>query len=590
MAELTQPPILFWPLSVERDRKGCVIGWRSKEVAIAAGLIYDNDEAPSRATSGSGVQLLRTKIQQMLPACFCCDCSSTENSICCGCTRKMCLKELDVIAVFDPTASLKSRSTSNSDNTDGLPLIVVTDCGDCMPLWFRETPRELHQVIYYQDLTVNYIPVNCWKGPISKSILPRLSHASSILKVLEKHDDGCLANVRKSITVLQPRLPCSRSNLIDALLRCNLFDTLLRYSLFVSVTLGDNRQQLGVKGLMQAFSSPSLQKDDRPPLHGTCNSCRKNTTLPQTMSERSREERERTHLVWRSSVEIASGLVFSLVVAFLLSEKSLSFFRLYQYHYQLLRLGIQWLNNIPIGFKLNERMTQTIGLQVQSLLDLHEQILYQHISMIPASSRLTKHVSFAAFGCCFGGTGILAILIDFLRLGTFHLTIFAACSRRVCSAELYLLRALWCMFRGKKRNTLRLRTDTMAYDSTQLLLGTLLFALALFLFTTILVYHTFFACAHAVAILLLSGLCFAYRALELFPWGALVCRVSSIRRDAMIVYLEINQDRSQVLEGIEVDISTLGTSFECYSTIVKRALVPAICETASCAIAIFFSG
>jgi phosphatidylinositol glycan class Q protein len=59
--------------------------------------------------------------------------------------------------------------------------------------------------------------------------------------------------------------------------------------------------------------------------------------------------------------------------------------------------------------------------------------------------------------------------------------------------QLHLLALLWKLFCGRKKNVLRHRTDTMEYDSLQLLHGMILFTAVLFLFTSILVCYAFFA-------------------------------------------------------------------------------------------------
>jgi phosphatidylinositol glycan class Q protein len=93
----------------------------------------------------------------------------------------------------------------------------------------------------------------------------------------------------------------------------------------------------------------------------------------------------------------------------------------------------------------------------------------------------------------FGFTALVATLFDLLSIMTAHIAIIATCFRAMHQSQLYLLAALWRLFRGKKKNVLRHRTDTMEYDSMQLLLGMILFTAVIFLFTTILVYYAFFA-------------------------------------------------------------------------------------------------
>ena len=51
---------------------------------------------------------------------------------------------------------------------------------------------------------------------------------------------------------------------------------------------------------------------------------------------------------------------------------------------------------------------------------------------------------------------------------------------------------MWKLFRGKKKNVLRDRVDTCDADTNQLLLGTFVFTISVFLFPTFVVYYVFF--------------------------------------------------------------------------------------------------
>jgi hypothetical protein len=99
------------------------------------------------------------------------------------------------------------------------------------------------------------------------------------------------------------------------------------------------------------------------------------------------------------------------------------------------------------------------------------------------------------FGLAFDATQVALLHIRFLSFT------FARCQR----LELSTLISLWGLFCGKKRNVLRMRYDTLKYDHMQLLLGTILFTICLFMFTTILVYHCYFAILNYSAELFLCG-------------------------------------------------------------------------------------
>lgn len=58
--------------------------------------------------------------------------------------------------------------------------------------------------------------------------------------------------------------------------------------------------------------------------------------------------------------------------------------------------------------------------------------------------------------------------------------------------QVYVLSALWRLFRGKKWNVLRRRVDSASFDVDQLFVGTLLFTIFLFLLPTTALYYTVF--------------------------------------------------------------------------------------------------
>ena len=133
-------------------------------------------------------------------------------------------------------------------------------------------------------------------------------------------------------------------------------------------------------------------------------------------------------------------------------------------------------------------------------------------------------VILAIVAATLGATGVLAFLLDALRLMHVHLGILSLTFRGLFRSELYLLSALWRVFRGKKRNVLRNRTDSMQYDSVQLLLGSILFAVTLFLFTTILVYHVFFSVCHLAIAMMLNVLRGTILWLRQWPAGVMMTR------------------------------------------------------------------
>lgn len=111
-----------------------------------------------------------------------------------------------------------------------------------------------------------------------------------------------------------------------------------------------------------------------------------------------------------------------------------------------------------------------------------------------------------------GTTMFISFASDLLSLLTLHLFFFYLMATSIFSWHLSMLGALFNIFRGsslsllslkthahppfdpgKKFNVLRNRVEPAAYEVDQLLLGTILFTLAAFLFPTVLAYYLAFA-------------------------------------------------------------------------------------------------
>ncbi|KAJ3856529.1 hypothetical protein EV368DRAFT_61587 [Lentinula lateritia] len=90
---------------------------------------------------------------------------------------------------------------------------------------------------------------------------------------------------------------------------------------------------------------------------------------------------------------------------------------------------------------------------------------------------------------------------------------------------LWGLGSLWRLFRGKRFNVLRNRTDSWEYDIDQLLFGTILFTLLAFLFPTVLAYYALFALLRLSMILTQASLEIQLAFMNHFPLFALVLRL-----------------------------------------------------------------
>jgi hypothetical protein len=92
------------------------------------------------------------------------------------------------------------------------------------------------------------------------------------------------------------------------------------------------------------------------------------------------------------------------------------------------------------------------------------------------------------------------------------------------------------------------------------LFGTILFVVALFLFTTFLVYHVFFACGYFVVAVSLASIQLSYAVVLVFPFGLLLHPAAGEVSLVEKIYLDCDQARSNDL----IDVSMLrGTTSRC---------------------------
>jgi hypothetical protein len=102
-----------------------------------------------------------------------------------------------------------------------------------------------------------------------------------------------------------------------------------------------------------------------------------------------------------------------------------------------------------------------------------------------------------------------------------------------------LLSALGRLFRGKKKNVLRSRVDSNAYDVAQLLLGMLLFTVTFFLFPTSLVYYAFFSSVWLGVLATRGVLWWLITALNNLPVYTAMCVAVAPKRAPAGVHIEL---------------------------------------------------
>ncbi|KAJ7479897.1 N-acetylglucosaminyl transferase component-domain-containing protein [Mycena latifolia] len=179
---------------------------------------------------------------------------------------------------------------------------------------------------------------------------------------------------------------------------------------------------------------------------------------------------------------------------------------------------LRWLDSWPAGLKLNTELSRFYSHTFSDLVALWGSVLHHGAPYLPAI--------LYAFGIlsASGMTTAIALLSDLLALLTVHIYVCYFLSRALYARLLRTGGSLWNLFRGKRFNVLRNRTDAWAYDTDQLLFGTILFTLLAFLFPTVLAYYALFAMMRLGTILLNAGLETQLAFMNHFPLFALMLR------------------------------------------------------------------
>ncbi|KAF8738553.1 hypothetical protein AX14_011036 [Amanita brunnescens Koide BX004] len=225
---------------------------------------------------------------------------------------------------------------------------------------------------------------------------------------------------------------------------------------------------------------------------------------------------------------------------------------------------LHWLDSWPAGLKLNTELSR---LYAHSLALLSH--AFSHVVRL-----VVDHFQLILLVACFisygGASFALALLIDFVSLLTIHITLSYALSRIVYRRMILAARSLFNLFRGKRYNVLRHRTDHWEYDMDQLLLGTILFTLLAFLSPTIFVYYALFAALRVAILLLFASLEILIAFLNHFPLFALVLRIKDPARIPGSIYFELSTQHPKPLLVLKSQPLPLAAIFSRYIQLAFR--------------------
>lgn len=217
---------------------------------------------------------------------------------------------------------------------------------------------------------------------------------------------------------------------------------------------------------------------------------------------------------------------------------------------------IVWLMDWPAGLKLNTELATFLGDLFLWVID------YWAGCMAMLRPYLPGIIHFIGFSSFAGATMPISLFSDLVSLLTLHIYSFYVASARIYNWQSTIIMSLFHLFRGKKRNVLRNRIDSCDYDLDQLLLGTILFTLLVFLLPTVFVFYLTFASARMAIITLKALLDTLLACLNHFPLFALMLRFKDSGRLPGGIMFDLGSGRGVVVpEAAPVHEGCAPTSF-----------------------------
>ena len=167
--------------------------------------------------------------------------------------------------------------------------------------------------------------------------------------------------------------------------------------------------------------------------------------------------------------------------------------------------GYEWLNDhikwimvgAPAGLKLNLATGHALGYVFLFYIEQWS-VIVRHLAQ--ATPIVLALVTLS--GAFFGLSMLIILVHDIVYFVNMHIYWLYAAITRVYHVQLVLLRSLWLLFRGKKRNVLKQRIDSCNASLDQLIVGTLLFTSLIFLLPTTGLYYAFFVYAMCLVLAL----------------------------------------------------------------------------------------
>ena len=248
--------------------------------------------------------------------------------------------------------------------------------------------------------------------------------------------------------------------------------------------------------------------------------------------------------VWLIINDISFGLIFGAILTenrdFLVStsHRILKFFL-----YDLLKTITIMLASNPFGIKLNAELANFLSELFLWVIEFSYSAFIKLLIDPETLSTLLTLTIYMIFlvGFSFG----VSLAIDFFAVLSFPIYVFYRISSKLYHCQLNIMASLFNLFCGKKKNVLRNRVDHNYFQLDQLLLGTLLFIILVFLTPTVMAFYMSYTVLRMLTI-----------TIEIFS-EAVIALINHFPLFALLLRLK---DPKRLPGGISIDLKTTNSN------------------------------
>lgn len=233
--------------------------------------------------------------------------------------------------------------------------------------------------------------------------------------------------------------------------------------------------------------------------------------------------------LWLIANDVSLGVTFG---AFLLEKRDaisscLHIFLRAALYIQPMRIT-EVLDENPFGIKLNGELSRFLSELFIWIIDLSYALFIEPLTLTSTLNSIVEIVAHCA--TLFGATFALALTVDVLIFLSLHISLFYIISAKLYRWQITVMKTLFYLFCGKKINILRKRIDNDTFQLDQMLMGTLIFIVLIFLFPTVFAFYLTYTLMRGLLVVIATFLESLMALLNHFPLFALLLRVKDPKR------------------------------------------------------------